>query len=685
MADTFDYTPQFLTKNGSPWFPIMGEIHYSRVPADTWKEELLKMKAGGVTIVSAYTIWIHHEEIEGAWDFTCCRDLRRFVELVQECGMYMLLRIGPWCHGEVRNGGFPDWLLRKGFEPRTNDERYFAEVKKWYAKIYEQVSGLLLKDGGPIIGVQIENEFGHCGGLTGEEGEKHMKRLLAMAKAEGFTVPLYTATGWGGAVTAGMLPVMGGYVDAPWDPRTTEIEPSGNYVITYERNDHAIGSDFGLGEGITFDMKKFPYLTAELGGGLEPTFKRRPVPLASDIGAETLVKLASGVNLLGYYMYHGGTNPKGRLSTLQESKATGSLNDLPELSYDFFAPLGEYGRANPVYGELKLYSLFAEDFGSDLCRMNAVIPADNPSDPEDTRHVRWSWRSDGNSGYLFINNYVRRRKMAEHRAQKFSFTPSEGAGEVSFTLDISSGDYCFLPFNMKIGDAVLEKAYVSPLCILHNEKPVYVFYRTPASAGKHETDLYQFRNGKAPTDAEIYTISRRDAEHAYKIRHGGKEYLVITGDELVCDGDKVFLIGTGNGSCTVYPGLPLLHAPVTAQKADTAVKLVSETEKTKTYELTAGTWSGNDCFLSIYYSGTCARLYENGKLADDNLFCGRNIPFMIGLKRFSSGTPVTFRLEIDALGEHDDIYIEDRPAFTGGKACDIGRIETEAEYKIRIL
>ena len=98
-----------------------------------------------------------------------------------------------------------------------------------------------------------------------------METLTEMAKEIGFNVPFYTATGWGGARTGGLLPVMGGYCDAPWDPRTTEIEPSGNYIFTYERNDHDIGSDHGIGEGTTFDYSKFPYLTAELGGGLQMT------------------------------------------------------------------------------------------------------------------------------------------------------------------------------------------------------------------------------------------------------------------------------------------------------------------------------------------------------------------------------------------------------------------------------
>src|SRR5574344_1192029 len=184
----YGFTPQYLTKNNEPWFPVMGEIHYSRYPKEYWRESILKMKAGGVTVISSYVIWIHHEEEEGVWDFTGSRDLRTFIKTCGECGVTLFLRIGPWCHGEVRNGGFPDWLLKKDFKVRTNDKEYFKTVKKLYVKIAEQADGLLLKNtgifpsGGPVIGVQIENEFGHCGGLSGPEGESHMKTLTAMAK-----------------------------------------------------------------------------------------------------------------------------------------------------------------------------------------------------------------------------------------------------------------------------------------------------------------------------------------------------------------------------------------------------------------------------------------------------------------------------------------------------------------------
>src|SRR5208283_1151937 len=91
----------------------------------------------------------------------------------------------------------------------------------------------------------------------------------------------------------------------------------------------------------------FPFLTAEMGGGMELSYHRRPVLSGDDVAAMALVKMGSGVTLTGYYMFHGGTNPDGKRTTLQESQATGYLNDLPVKSYDFQAPLGEFGQMYP--------------------------------------------------------------------------------------------------------------------------------------------------------------------------------------------------------------------------------------------------------------------------------------------------------------------------------------------------
>jgi len=205
----------YFTKNNEPWFPVMGEFHFSRYPEQFWKEEILKMKAGGIEIIATYIFWIHHEEEKNVWDWSKERYLRKFIEICAECDVYCLLRLGPWNHGEVRNGGFPDWLVEAGIELRSDDTKYLGYVNKFYTEIFNHAKGLLFKDGGPVIGVQIENEYAHCGGFGGEKGMQHMRSLTQMAKEIGFIVPYYTSTGWGGALIADNLPVMGAYADAP--------------------------------------------------------------------------------------------------------------------------------------------------------------------------------------------------------------------------------------------------------------------------------------------------------------------------------------------------------------------------------------------------------------------------------------------------------------------------------------
>ncbi|MCD1655144.1 beta-galactosidase [Treponema zuelzerae] len=659
--DSYSYNPRYLEKNGEPWFPIMGEMHYSRFPADQWKESLLKMKAGGVDVVSTYVIWIHHEEVEGEWDFTGNRDLRRFVQTVGECGLSLMLRIGPWVHAEVRNGGFPDWLLARPFPVRSaNDQRYFAEVDRLYKKIFSEVHGLMLKDGfagagaecsGPIIGVQIENEFGHCGGLSGEEGESHMRTLAGLAKAAGFDVPLYTATGWGGAVTGGMIPVMGGYCEAPWDQRLTDIEPSGNYIFTHERNDHNIGSDYGFGRGITFDLEKFPYLTAELGGGLQVTHHRRPIARSRDIGAMSLAKMGSGVNLLGYYMYHGGTNPKGKLTTLQETRDTGSINDLPELSYDFRAPIGEYGRISDTYREIKLLSLFLHDFGSDLCRMPARIPDENPLYPANRTELRHSWRCADGRGYLFINNFQRRQKQNDHAGRVFAAPGTD----LSFPpLTVRDGEYFFLPFNMQIGSAVLETALATPLCVVEADGGLeYVFYTAFDQAEKllkegKAGELYRFKDGVLPADVRIRTLSRQEALDAWKV--DGK--LVMHSGELYQDGSDAYVDALGSATPVQFS------------------LLWNEGGKT-VYDIIVPEWTGDDAVLSLSYLGDSARLYEQGSLIADNFWLAPELNWDICLRRFGKGKAHRLRLEIQALAKDDRVFLETWPPMENGRACSL--------------
>lgn len=719
----FDSTSLLL--DGERFFPVMGEMHFSRYPKKYWEQELCKMKAGGVDIVSLYVIWIHHEEIHGQFDFTGDRCLRDFLETVKKCGMYCILRIGPWAHGEARNGGFPDWLLEdakeKDYEVRTDAPAYLEHVRRFYEKTYEQAEGYFIQDDGPIIGIQIENEYGHCGGKTGDEGEQHMRTLKAMAQEIGFITPIYTATGWGGAVTGGMLPVMGGYCEAPWDPRTTEIEPSGNYIFTRERNDHNIGSDHGLGAGITFDMDKFPFLTAELGGGLQVTHHRRPIASGLDTAAMSMVKLGCGANLLGYYMYHGGTNPKGKLTTLQETTATGYPNDLPEYSYDFNAPLREYGQMEDTFREVRLLATFVRDFGSDICDMAYTEQPGNPLKPENLTDLRTSVRykkvkdSDGGeipTGYLFVNNYQRRYEMARHEGVELNAYAEDGKTALATFAkrDVENGDFFFYPFNMPVGESARLTIDSTPVCILRNideeHHSAYVFYTD--TDRDYSADVTGDLSGN-----KIIVLTREEAVHSCKVTLGGREHLIISDSEAVtnAEGQVELYFETsceGRPGFKIYPQPEKVSAEFACQKeaqqvadfadsdafavyegtktyasnAKASFELVSEDQDKNTYEIrvTGCDEAANEILMKLDYTGDGGKISLDGQVIADSFYTGQL--WEVGIKRFLiKNSELEIKCEIMPLLEGAKLYLQQWPQMQNGRACGLKGISLVTEYR----
>ncbi len=736
------YNNQYLTLDGEPWFPLMGEIHYSRVEKARWKEELYKMKAGGIDMVSAYTIWIHHEEVEGEWDFTGDRDLRTFLQTIGECGLHCVLRIGPWAHGEVRNGGFPDWLMEKEkngqLTTRTNDPHYLEYVRRFYGKIAEQAKGLYLEEGGPIAMIQIENEYGHVGGQTGEAGEEHMRTLQQLAKEAGMVTQIYTATGWGGAVTGGMLPVMGGYCEAPWDQRLTEIEPSGNYLFTKERNDHNIGSDHGLGIGITFDMDQFPYLTAELGGGLQVTRHRRPVATGKDTEAMTLVKLGSGCNLLGYYMYHGGTNPEGKLTTLQESRETGYPNDLPVKSYDFNAPIREYGQLTDTYRRIRRLSLFLHDFGDHVAQMCYIPQPGNPEKVDDFTSLRTAVRRNEKTGegLYFVNNYIRHYAGAEYPAVSLKAYAEDGQTVLADygTCDVANGEYFFYPIQMPLGEkAVLEKALATPLCALRNEKgeiDTYVFY-TKSHGGKEaaaKDSLYQIRGELG--EIQLITLTDEEALCAQKLVIGGREVLVVSEtDYYITEGEELCGLlrfkESEKAQIQTYPawksvpaGWSVAEGAVKASAAKTITAaaenemaefhaneekpvaglatyvsdkiLANPAHCTVTAEESAAPGEDltvrvqveganaelDNVILCVDYEGESAELYQDGTLIGDSFYTGQI--WEIGLSRFAKDGKAEFTIVVHPLKDGTPMYLEKWPVMQDGYACRVNTMWTES-------
>ena len=459
-------TNQYLTRDGKPYIYRMGEMHFSRVPEEDWETELQKMKEGGIEIVASYLFWIHHEEVEGEFDFTGNRNLKKFCAVCRKLDMPMFLRMGPWAHGEARNGGFPDWLLEKcggKDHTRCNEEPYLSYAKRFYAHVYEEVKDCM----DVFAGIQIENEL--------HRNPAHMDTLRKYAVELGFRAPIWTATGWGPAGTGAhlptdeVIPVYGAYPEAPW---TQHLDPLGESVGMLFSTDWDQVGDIGgdifeeaedSGEKI-FKPKEhsYPYLTCELGGGIQISYHRRPVISASDITSIIICRLGSGCNGLGYYMYHGGKNPIGKhTEMMQECRVTGYKNDYPRISYDFQAPLGDSGQIRQSYYDLRTIHRFLEVSGEKLAPMPAYLPLDPPKDPFDKSVIRTAVRSDGESGFLFFNNYSR---LCEMRALEQTAEIKLANGEcLRIPLSVAPGAHGIVPFRFPIGSVNVEWMTAMPV------------------------------------------------------------------------------------------------------------------------------------------------------------------------------------------------------------------------------
>jgi hypothetical protein len=469
---------QYLILDGKPWLPVMGEIHYSRVPESEWESSILKMKASGVQIIASYVIWIHHEQTEGKFDWSGQKNLRHFAELCAKHGVYFYPRIGPWAHGEVRNGGMPDWVLAKG-EVRKNNPIYLEEVRQYYAEIGKQLRGLYWKDGGPVIGIQLENEYK---GEDPTKGAEHIRTLKQMAIAEGMDVPLYTVTGWDRAVIPldAVLPVFGGYPDAPWDASPKKMPPADVYAFRFaNRASGSMGAIGGSGQSSSSVYQGTPFLTAEVGGGIQDTYFRRPVVTPDDIAAMIPVMVGSGANLLGYYMYHGGRNPEGGDITLQESQRTGYPTDVPVKLYDFQAPISADGNQRESLNRLKLIHYFLNDFGAQLATMVPHSPERTPATPEDLSMVRVAARTSGESGYLFLNNYVRGAEMPNRPGFSVSLKLPQGTMQVpEEPINLPSGAYGIWPVNLSLDGTVLRYSTAQLITRLSSGNDSYYFFFT---------------------------------------------------------------------------------------------------------------------------------------------------------------------------------------------------------------
>lgn len=278
------------SRNGAPWYPVSGEYHYVRHPSALWERELGKMRAAGVGIAATYVFWNHHEQTEGTFDWTGRKDLRAFVAAAQRQGMMVWLRVGPFINAETTDGGIPSFALPGS---RTNDAGYLAKVDAYFARIAAQLTGMWAKDGGPVVGIQLENEF-----ANGDPA--HITTLRQMCTAHGMVVPYYTVTANSRFDKDTAIPLQGAYTYRGWEWGAGTSATSG---FIYGTDEWTANTDIG---GATYDTLDYPRGFCELGTGSPMRGNDRFLVEREYVAAHAYDSVGRGANYLGYYMFHGG-------------------------------------------------------------------------------------------------------------------------------------------------------------------------------------------------------------------------------------------------------------------------------------------------------------------------------------------------------------------------------------------
>lgn len=679
-GEEISFTNYYMEKNGKPFFGICGEIHFSRVEEESWRDEILKMKMGGINVITTYIFWIHHEEKEGEFDFSGNRNLRKFVELCQECGMYVIIRIGPFDHGEVRNGGLPDWLYGKPFDVRSINEGFLFYTRRLYKQIAAQTAGLFFKEDGPIIGTQIDNEYMHSAApweLTtgvsnewisaGTEGTAYMVKLKDLALECGIEPVFFTCTGWGGAATPdSMMPLWGGYAFRPWLFYSHRGEhPSTEEYVYQDFHHNGIVCNYDFDP--QYAPEDRPYACCEMGGGMFSSYNYRFQFDYKSVDAMANIKIGSGCNFLGYYMYHGGTNPVGKTGIFLNESQT------PKRSYDFQAAIGEFGQERESFRRLKAVHFFVTDFAEQLCNLKTMLPKGaSYIQPKDMKTLRFAVRTDGKRGFLFVNNYQDHQKMMSRSEECVTLKLSEE--ELQFHFGIAGDENAILPFHMNIGGMDLVQATAQPVTVVETEgektfvfmavqgmKPEFIWEEGCVTAGekergesfearnvyqcKKESRAEQFWVKKGEKQIHVLVISRELADQMYKVSKGR---LIFTKEALLED-EKGLRLETKKGKNL------LLTYPADALKDGAGCKKMETDEgplgtyfcerKEKKVELTVEKTGSSrytievpehymeglkEAILKIRYQGDIGQAFLGGELVHDN-FCN-GADWEIGLR-----------------------------------------------------
>ncbi|MBP1044648.1 beta-galactosidase [Enterococcus sp. BWM-S5] len=319
--ETFEIKEDFLL-DGKPVKLISGAIHYFRMTPAQWEDSLYNLKALGANTVETYIPWNIHEPIEGQFDFEGLKDIVAFVKSAQKMELMVILRPSVYICAEWEFGGLPAWLLKEsGMRLRSTDPRFMQRVRQYFQVLLSKLVPLQITHGGPVIMMQIENEYGSYG-----MEKEYLRQTKQLMEELGIDVPLFTSDGaWDEVLDAGTL-------------IEEDVFVTGNFGSHSKENAEILSNFMKRHE------KKWPIMCMEYWDGWfnrwgEPIIKREAEDLASEV--RDMLEVGS----LNLYMFHGGTN----FGFYNGCSARGTT-DLPQVtSYDYDALLTEWGEPTEKY------------------------------------------------------------------------------------------------------------------------------------------------------------------------------------------------------------------------------------------------------------------------------------------------------------------------------------------------
>lgn len=318
-SGTFEAGKGTFLLNGEPFVVKAAELHYPRIPRAYWEHRIKQCKALGMNTICLYVFWNFHEEKPGEFDFTGQKDLAEFCRLCQKNDMYVILRPGPYVCAEWEMGGLPWWLLKKKDIRLREDDPYFLErVAIFEKEVANQVAGLTIQKGGPIIMVQVENEYGSYG-----ESKEYVAKIRDIVRENFGDVTLFQCD-WASNFQLNALD------DLVW---TMNFGTGAN-----------IDEQFAPLKEVRPDS---PLMCSEFWSGwFDKWGANHETRAADDMIAGIDEMLSKGISF-SLYMTHGGTN----WGHWAGANSPGFAPDVT--SYDYDAPISESGKITPKYEKLR--------------------------------------------------------------------------------------------------------------------------------------------------------------------------------------------------------------------------------------------------------------------------------------------------------------------------------------------